>query len=82
MLFRSAEVFVSFHQNEASAGEIDLQKADAQSIRNYFAKLFPAYDRERVYTSDMKKMIKWYGILKKHDLIPEPEPENEEEKGE
>ena len=32
------------------------------------AKALPNYDRERVYTSDMKKLFVWYGMLKGTDL--------------
>ena len=36
---------------------------DSKAIRAYFEKVFPSMDFERVYTSDMKKMLKWYEIL-------------------
>ncbi len=32
-------------------------------IREWFGKVLPDYDRERVYTSDIKKLISWYNIL-------------------
>ena len=32
-------------------------------IREFFGKVLPDYDRERVYTSDIKKLISWYNIL-------------------
>ena len=38
-------------------------KADAKAIRTYFEKVFPELDFERVYASDMKKMLKWFDIL-------------------
>jgi hypothetical protein len=38
-------------------------KAEAKDIKGYFEKVFPAMDFERVYGSDMKKMVKWFGIL-------------------
>lgn len=40
-------------------------KADAKSIKAYFEKVYPDMDFERVYASDMKKMVKWYDILEK-----------------
>jgi hypothetical protein len=43
-------------------------KADAKAIRSYFEKVFPDLDFERVYGSDMKKMIKWFDILGKNDI--------------
>jgi hypothetical protein len=38
-------------------------KADAKAIKNYFEKVYPDMDFERVYGSDMKKMVKWYALL-------------------
>ena len=40
-------------------------KADAKAIRAYFEKVFPEMDFERVYGSDMKKMIRWFEVLNK-----------------
>ena len=36
---------------------------DAKELKAYFKKVYPEMDFERVYTSDMKKMVKWLGIL-------------------
>ena len=38
-------------------------KADGKALRSYFEKVFPDLDFDRVYASDMKKIISWYGIL-------------------
>ena len=40
-------------------------KADAKAIKAYFEKVYPSMDLERVYGSDMKKMVKWFEILTK-----------------
>lgn len=40
-------------------------KADAKAIKAYFEKVFPSMDMERVYGSDMKKMVRWFDILSK-----------------
>lgn len=44
-------------------------KADNNAIKAYFKSVFPTFDEERVYVSDMKKMVKWYSILKENDLL-------------
>jgi hypothetical protein len=36
---------------------------DAAAVKKYFEKVYPDMDFERVYASDMKKMVKWFGIL-------------------
>lgn len=41
---------------------------DAKAIKSYFEKVFPELDFERVYNSDMKKMVKWYSILKANNI--------------
>ncbi|MCW3092271.1 MAG: hypothetical protein JWN83_1292 [Chitinophagaceae bacterium] len=53
-------------------------KADGKALKNYFEKVFPDLDFERVYASDMKKIISWYGILSKNNIdIKQPvEEEN------
>jgi hypothetical protein len=37
--------------------------SDAAAVKKYFEKVYPTMDFTRVYASDMKKMVKWYGIL-------------------
>jgi hypothetical protein len=43
-------------------------KADAKAIKAYFEKVYPEMDFERVYGSDMKKMVKWFEILEKNKI--------------
>jgi hypothetical protein len=44
---------------------------DDKNARAYFEKIVPDYDREKVYVSDIKKLIKWYEILNNKNLIEE-----------
>lgn len=37
--------------------------ADDKAIREYFAQILPEFDRERVYTTDIKKLFSWYNQL-------------------
>ncbi|MBK7692483.1 MAG: DUF5606 domain-containing protein [Bacteroidetes bacterium] len=76
---RLYEVFQSFKVHEGEVESMDVSKADNKTITKLFATLFPEYDKDRVYVSDMKKMIKWYGIVKKLDLLNEPQEENSTE---
>jgi outer membrane biosynthesis protein TonB len=69
-----------FHAMGKSAEKMPDEK-DAAAIKKYFEKVFPEIDLERVYNSDMKKMIRWFGILKSNNIevkLAEPEPEPEE----
>ena len=38
-------------------------KEQPETLKAFFAKAVPGYDRERVHVSDMKKIISWYNIL-------------------
>ena len=54
-------------------------KADAKAIKTYFEKVYPDMDFERVYSSDMKKMVKWFDILNKNNIeIKQSEVADEE----
>ncbi|MGF1586161.1 MAG: DUF5606 domain-containing protein [Bacteroidales bacterium] len=66
-------------------------KSPNEEIKKYFEEVLPEYDRERVYVSDMKKIIHWYNLLVKYDLLNSetvetgnedegPDTESEEEK--
>ena len=58
---------------------------DNDAVKKYFEKVYPEMDFERVYPSDMKKMVKWFDVLKKHKVeiklteIPEEAEEPVEE---
>ncbi|MDE1193508.1 MAG: DUF5606 domain-containing protein [Arachidicoccus sp.] len=41
---------------------------DANAVKKYLEKIYPDMDFDRVYSSDMKKMIRWYSILKKNNV--------------
>jgi hypothetical protein len=43
-------------------------EGDAADVKKYFEKVYPTMDFSRVYASDMKKMVKWFGILKANDV--------------
>ena len=41
---------------------------DAAAIKKYFEKVYPEMDFSRVYASDMKKMVKWFGALQANNI--------------
>lgn len=56
-------------------------------IKKYFEEVLPSYDKERVYVSNMKKVLTWYNILVDNNLVDleekvEEAPEKQEEKKE
>lgn len=57
------EVFLEIYQKEGGKTILDPKKSTNDQIRDYFATVLPAYDRNKVYISDMKKIFTWYNIL-------------------
>ncbi|MBO7455431.1 MAG: DUF5606 domain-containing protein [Paludibacteraceae bacterium] len=43
--------------------ELDAKKADNDELRAFFAEILPTFDRDRVYPSDIRKLIAWYNLL-------------------
>lgn len=66
---RLQEVFRKMQENETSVPLADPKSNDNNVIKTYFKSIFPEFDDERVYVSDMKKMLKWYELLKANDLL-------------
>jgi hypothetical protein len=53
---------------------------DNTALKAYFTKVYPDMDFGRVYTSDLKKMVKWFSVLKANNIeIKLSEPAEEEE---
>ena len=52
----------------ASSETLPDAKADGAVLRSYFEKVYPDMDFERVYSSDMKKMVRWFDILQKNKV--------------
>lgn len=68
-----------FKRIQESGKEIS-GKASANEFKAFFEELLPEYDKDRVYVSDMKKIIQWYLLLNEKDLLNEPDEEKPEEK--
>ena len=47
-------------------------------MEEYFFGVLPDYDEDKVYASDIKKIIQWYNILQQNDLLDVLETETEE----
>jgi hypothetical protein len=65
---------------EQSGGkEVEIDAKDPDTLREYFFKIFPEHDEDRVYPSDIKKMIKWFNLLLEKGLLEKEEEEKKEE---
>lgn len=54
-------------------------KAEKTALEEYFFTILPNYDEDRVYASDIKKVIQWYNILVDHNLVDFSNPDKPEE---
>ncbi|MGL5787115.1 MAG: DUF5606 family protein [Bacteroidales bacterium] len=57
------EVFAAISAKENGAQTSVDPKSDAKALRAYFVEILPSYDDERVYPTDIKKVLTWYNIL-------------------
>src|SRR6202000_300859 len=65
-----------------SSGQALPDDKDNAALKAYFTKVFPDLDFDRVYSSDLKKMVKWFAVLKANDIeikLTEPQETTEEE---
>jgi hypothetical protein len=60
-------------------GKMISPKASTDEIKAFFGEVLPEYDKDRVYVSDMKKILQWYQLLSDKNLLIEAEEEKTEE---
>lgn len=62
------DVFKSIYEKEGGKKAIS-PKSSSNEIKAYFESVLPDYDKDRVYVSDMKKVIKWYNALAENNIL-------------
>ena len=74
------EVFQKIAEKE-DAKETISHKSSKKELENLFSEILPEYDEDRVYISDIKKVIQWYNLLVKNNVtdFSETEASSEEE---
>ena len=50
-------------KENGEVSSFNYKKASAEELHSYMAEVLPSYDRDRVHTSDIKKLIQWYNLL-------------------
>mgnify|MGYP000493856443 CR=1 FL=1 len=68
-------VFEKIQLKEEGAKTSVKHKDDKLKLEEYFFEILPNYDEDRVYVSDIKKVIQWYNILHDHGITDFSEPE-------
>jgi len=61
-----------------NGGETISHRLPDGDLKKYFAEALPDFDQNRVYTSDIRKVLHWYNILHKLNLLVKEEEKKEE----
>jgi|SRR5690606_3208390 len=69
------EVFKKIKEKEAGGKTAVNHKDDKIKLEEYFFEILPNYDEDRVYPSDIKKIIQWYNLLHEHGITEYAEEE-------
>ncbi len=62
------EVFKSIRDKESGGAAIS-HKSQNEELKAYFEQVMPEYDTERVYVSDIKKVLQWYNIIQSLEML-------------
>lgn len=71
------DVLLTIHDQNKGEAAPDT-KASPDDLKAFMEKMLPDYDKDRVYVSDLKKLMKWYNILNENGLITKEEEAKEE----
>lgn len=63
-----ADVFKKIAEKENKGPALDHKSPEADMLK-YFGEVLPDFDKEKVHTSDIRKMLMWYNILQKNNML-------------
>lgn len=67
-------------KDKENAGPTAISHKDSKiKLEEYFFEVLPDYDEDRVYASDIKKIVQWYNLLQQHDMLDALNSEDDEE---
>jgi hypothetical protein len=61
------QIFKKIYETE-NGGALFSKKPDNKEVKEYFLKILPDYDKERVYVSDIRKVFMWYNTLQRNGI--------------
>ncbi len=70
------DIFKAISEKE-DGGPALSHKASGNELKNYFEKVVPDYDKDRVYVSDIKKVLLWYNTLHENEMLDFTEQEED-----
>lgn len=72
------DIFKAISDKE-NGGPAISHKVSGNELKKYFGEVVPDYDKERVYVSDIKKVLQWYNVLQEKEMLDFAETEEETE---
>lgn len=72
------EVFLKIQVKEKGGKTSVSHKADKIKLEEYFFEVLPNYDEDRVYASDIKKVVQWYNLLHEQGITDFDEKKEED----
>ncbi len=76
-----SQIFDKIFDKEEGSESIN-HKSSPDELKKYFEELLPEYDRDRVYLSDIRKIIQWYNILHSLNMLKKEDADKPEDKPE
>lgn len=73
------EVFKKINEKENGEKTSVSHKDSTIALEEYFFEVLPDYDEDRVYVSDIKKVVQWYNLLHDHNLLGDVVEEQQKE---
>lgn len=74
------DVFENIKKKENGKQTSIKPKDSKDKLEEYFFEVLPDYDEDRVYASDIKKVIQWYNLLQEHNMLSDTEYEKKKDK--
>lgn len=71
------DVLSKILEKEQGAPAINPKTSTNDELKTYFSAVIPDYNSEKVYISDIKKVLLWYNILQQLDMLKIPDDEEE-----
>jgi len=77
-----SEVFMKIHENVGEGNQAPEGKSNPAVLRKFFIEVIPDHDQDRVYNSNIKKIVNWYNLLVENNMLDFTKKEEEEEESE
>ncbi|MGM5469921.1 DUF5606 family protein [Flavobacteriaceae bacterium LMO-SS05] len=74
------DVFKKIQEKEKGNPTSISHKDSKDALEEYFFEVLPDYDEDRVYASDIKKVLQWYNLLQAQNLLTFPDVNSEDSK--